>query len=205
MMNLPPERNYPRAYASAVLCRLCICAHHGLFLRLSCLPRPVRPLLFVDIFRMLDLFHLSTNQTTLEHISPFYILRYLPPLPPSRLSSPPLEHQLASKQRRAVRAAHARMRLYDVGWRRNVEQVYGMGAKRRWQAWAGRLLWGGGWYVRCLFISAPLLPLILAPLWMRPFFKSWCRDTVSAQPSCGGRTRGAGGGVDPVRNGLTAL
>ncbi|KAH9065236.1 DHHC palmitoyltransferase-domain-containing protein [Lactarius vividus] len=87
-----------------------------------------------------------TNQTTLEHISPFYILRYLPPLPPGRLSSPPLEHQLASGQRRAVRAAHARLNLYDVGWRRNVEQVFGMGAKRRWQVWAGRLLWGGGCY-----------------------------------------------------------
>src|SRR6266702_1922442 len=51
----------------------------------------------------LDLFP-STNQTTLEHISPFYILRYLPPSPPSRLSSPPMEHQLASRQRRAVGA-----------------------------------------------------------------------------------------------------
>jgi len=87
-----------------------------------------------------------TNQTTLEHISPYYILRYLPPLPPCRLSSPPLEHQLTYRQRRAVDAAHARMRLYDVGWRRNVEQVFGMGAKRRWQAWVGRLLWGGGCY-----------------------------------------------------------
>ncbi|KAH9166120.1 DHHC palmitoyltransferase-domain-containing protein [Lactarius sanguifluus] len=84
-----------------------------------------------------------TNQTTLEHISPFYILRYLPPLPPGRLSSPPLEHQLASRQRRAVRAAHARLCLYDVGWRRNVEQVFGIGAK---QVWAERLLWGGGCY-----------------------------------------------------------
>lgn len=88
-----------------------------------------------------------TNQTTLEHIAPFYILRYLPPLPPCRLSSPPLEYQLHSKQRRAVRAVHSRVRLYDVGWRRNVEQVFGMGAKRRrWQAWVARVLWGGGCY-----------------------------------------------------------
>lgn len=85
-----------------------------------------------------------------------------------------MEHQLGSKQRRAVRAAHAHMRLYDVGWRRNVEQVFGMRAKRRWQAWVGRLLWGGGWYVRRLFISAPLLvlffSLILAPRLVASFF-----------------------------------
>lgn len=92
----------------------------------------------------------STNQTTLEHISPFYILRHLPPLPRCRLSSPPQEHQLAYLQRRAVRAAHARLRLYDVGWRRNTAQVFGagpglgLGPKRRWcAAWAARLLWGG--------------------------------------------------------------
>ena len=65
------------------------------------------------------------------------------------------------------------MRLYDVGWRRNVEQVFGMGAKRRWQAWVARVLWGGGgWYVRSQLISAPLLvlfPLILAHLCLRAF------------------------------------
>ena len=155
--------------------------------------------------KKVDIFPSSTNQTTLENIAPFYILRYLPPLPPCGLSSPPLEHQLASKQRRAVRAAHARMRLYDVGWRRNVEQVLGMGAKRRWQAWVARVLWGGGgWYVRSLLISAlllALLPLILTSLCLRGFsnFQLWCRNPVSAQSSCGRRTRGAGGGVGPVR------
>jgi hypothetical protein len=101
----------------------------------------------------------STNQTTLEHISPFYILRHLPPFPPcGRLSSPPLEHQLASAQRRAVRAVHAQMHLYDVGWRRNAAQVFGVGGgggimmkqhHNRWHRWAARLLWGGSWYV-CL-------------------------------------------------------
>ena len=48
------------------------------------------------------------------------------------------------------------MRLYDVGWRRNVEQVFGMGTKRRWQAWLARVLWGGGWYVWSQFISVNL-------------------------------------------------
>ena len=93
----------------------------------------------------------STNQTTLEHISPFHLLRHLPPLPPCRLSSPPQEHQLAYSQRRAVRAAHARLRLYDVGWRRNTAQIFGTSStmspsstKRLWfAAWAARLLWGG--------------------------------------------------------------
>jgi palmitoyltransferase len=51
-------------------------------------------------------------------------------------------------QRRAVREAHSRLRLYDVGWRRNAAQVFGTaGPKRRWRAWAARLSWGGHWYV----------------------------------------------------------
>jgi len=50
-------------------------------------------------------------------------------------------------QRRAVREAHARLRLYDVGWRRNAAQVFGTaGPKRRWRAWVARLSWGGPWY-----------------------------------------------------------
>ena len=88
--------------------------------------------------------HDSTNQTTFEHITPFYLLVHLPPLPPCRLSSPPQQHQLAFAQRRAVRAAHSRLRLYDVGWRRNTAQVFGTGLKRRRLAtWAARVLWGG--------------------------------------------------------------
>jgi len=88
-----------------------------------------------------------TNQTTLEHISPFHLLRHLPPLPPCLLSSPPQEHQLATAQRHAVREAHTRLRLYDVGWRRNAAQVFGaVGPRRRWRAWTARLLWGGSCY-----------------------------------------------------------
>lgn len=99
----------------------------------------------------------STNQTTFEHISPFYLLRHIPPLPPCRLSSPPQEHQLAFSQRRAVRDAHSRLRLYDVGWRRNAAQVFGTaGPKRRWRAWAARLLWGGNWYVPSSLLPPPL-------------------------------------------------
>jgi palmitoyltransferase len=125
-------------------------ARHGRLPRLSHLPRPVRspPPPFLPSLPTSKPFlslHDSTNQTTFEHISPFYLLVHLPPLPPCRLSSPPQERQLAYVQRRAVRNAHARLRLYDVGWRRNATQVFGTGPKRRWAAaWAARLLWGGG-------------------------------------------------------------
>jgi len=102
--------------------------------------------LIMGTFLGYHIYLVLTNQTTLEHISPFYLLRHLPPLPPGRLSSPPQEHYLTYVQRRAVRDAHARMRLYDVGWRRNAAQVFGFGMgtqKRRWRAWVARLLWGG--------------------------------------------------------------
>ena len=143
-------------------------ARHGFLPRLSYLSRPVRLLLpspssrqhkhltLNSSFLHLFLFPTtnSTNQTTLEHISPYHLLRHLPPLPPGRLSSPPQQHQLDFSQRRAVRTTHARLRLYDVGWRRNTAQVFGTSStistssssstKRRWfAAWAARLVWGG--------------------------------------------------------------
>ena len=90
-----------------------------------------------------------TNQTTLENVSPFLLLRHLPPLPrpppgtgTHLLSDPPLPHQLSHAQRRLVRDAHFSVRLYDVGWRRNWAQV--MGWDRPW-GWVHRLLVGGGW------------------------------------------------------------
>jgi hypothetical protein len=55
------------------------------------------------------------------------------------------------------------MHLYDVGWRRNLEQVFGVGGtgmgvsttKRHqhyhWRWWVSRLLWGGTWYVPFFF------------------------------------------------------
>lgn len=109
-----------------------------------------------------------TNQTTLENISPFLLLRYLPapnlnsrhvpgmcitnlsvntpetlPDSPYRFPSPPPsprstpsgtwnvmnrpweEHELSYVQRRAIRRAHGRIRLYDVGWKKNLAQVFG--------------------------------------------------------------------------------
>lgn len=99
-----------------------------------------------------------TNQTTLENISPFLLLRHLPPLPApahpnptnangptpphnQKLSDPPQEHELSYSQRRTVKDAHWDIRVYDVGWRRNWAQVFGW--EREW-GWVWRVLVGGG-------------------------------------------------------------
>ncbi|KAI0766437.1 zf-DHHC-domain-containing protein [Trametes elegans] len=86
----------------------------------------------------------TTNQTTLESLSPFWLLRHMPPLPDSadarRLSNPPVEHELSFEQRMLVRDAHRHIRLYDVGWRKNWAQVFGW--SRPW-GWVHRLVFGG--------------------------------------------------------------
>jgi len=78
----------------------------------------------------------STNQTTIENVSSFMLLRHLPPLPPSptgqKLSNPPLEYELTRLQRTLVRRAHGVIRVYDVGLRRNWAQVLGWGGKNSW-------------------------------------------------------------------------
>ncbi|KAJ3558008.1 hypothetical protein NM688_g1169 [Phlebia brevispora] len=94
----------------------------------------------------------TTNQTTLEHLSPFLLLRYLPPLQQgtsdrSRLSDPPLEHELSFSQRRLVRDAHGYIKLYDIGWRKNWAQV--LGWDRPW-GWVARVVIGGGGTLRPL-------------------------------------------------------
>ena len=89
-----------------------------------------------------------TNQTTLESLSPFLLLRHIPPLPDNadsrKLSNPPLEHELSFEQRVLVREAHRHIRLYDVGFRKNWAQVFGW--SRPW-GWVYRLLLGGSWCV----------------------------------------------------------
>ncbi|KAJ7464670.1 DHHC palmitoyltransferase-domain-containing protein [Mycena galericulata] len=83
------------------------------------------------------------NQTTIENLSPFLILRHLPPLPRTGhdLSDPPLEPELSRPQRHLVQDAHGHIRLYDLGWRRNFQQVFGW---RRPYGWVIRLWCGGG-------------------------------------------------------------
>ncbi|KAF9262876.1 zf-DHHC-domain-containing protein [Marasmius fiardii PR-910] len=96
----------------------------------------------IGSFLVYHLYLVTTNQTTVEHISPFLLLRYLPPLPRTghKLSDPPQEHELSSSQRRLVKDAHGTIRLYDVGWKKNWAQVFGW--KSRY-GWLRRLLNGG--------------------------------------------------------------
>jgi len=88
------------------------------------------------------LYLVSTNQTTIENLSPFLLLRHLPP----HLSSTgdPVhydEDRMSHSQRRLVRDAHGQIRLYDVGLRRNFAGVFGWSSK--W-GWITRLICGGG-------------------------------------------------------------
>jgi len=103
--------------------------------------------LVIGSFLIYHIYLIMTNQTTFEHLSPFLLLRYLPPLPGTDGdSSRPRPHTLSYEflshpQRRLLRDAHGEIRLYDVGWRRNVAQVFGWDRPRGWLA---RILYGGG-------------------------------------------------------------
>ncbi|KAJ3996689.1 DHHC palmitoyltransferase-domain-containing protein [Lentinula boryana] len=99
----------------------------------------------IGSFFAYHLYLVSTNQTTLEHITPFLLLRYLPVLSNTDsnncLSDPPLEHELSYRQRRMIKEAHGFIRVYDVGLRKNWTQVLG------WKGPYGlmtRILCGGG-------------------------------------------------------------
>jgi palmitoyltransferase len=63
----------------------------------------------------------------LEDVTPFMILRHLPPLPRGNhsLSDPPLEGELSYDQRKLVKDARGHIRLYDLGWRKNWFQAFG--------------------------------------------------------------------------------
>ncbi|OSX56506.1 hypothetical protein POSPLADRAFT_1050707 [Postia placenta MAD-698-R-SB12] len=102
--------------------------------------------LVIGSFWTYHLYLTTTNQTTIENISPYLLLRHLPPLPPQtstrqKLSDPPLEHELTYPQRRLVRDAHYQLKIYDVGWKRNWAQVMGWSRPRGWMY---RLWLGGG-------------------------------------------------------------
>lgn len=120
----------------------------GLFLSLPLLSRNVCYDVSFWCGKYVESSPFRTNQTTLESLAPFLLLRHIPQLPQhdhsgsgGRLSDPPMEHELSSSQRRLIRATHSRLKLYDVGWRENWKQVIGW--KHPW-GWVPRLLYGGG-------------------------------------------------------------
>ncbi|KAF8120586.1 DHHC palmitoyltransferase-domain-containing protein [Boletus edulis] len=95
----------------------------------------------VGSFTIYHMYLISTNQTTLESLSPFLLLRFIPSLPVSlHLSDPPMEHELSYNQRCLVRDTHRSLKLYDVGWRKNWTQVFGWDKPR---GWVWRILYGG--------------------------------------------------------------
>ncbi|KAJ3534823.1 hypothetical protein NMY22_g6758 [Coprinellus aureogranulatus] len=64
-----------------------------------------------------------TNQTTVEQISPFMLLRHLPPLPRGghSLSDPPLEPRAQLYPNGvSLEKPTPNLSLYDIGWRRNL-------------------------------------------------------------------------------------
>ncbi|KLO05627.1 zf-DHHC-domain-containing protein [Schizopora paradoxa] len=141
-----------------------IIAIHALFLTLYCAIFSIT----VGSFLGWHLYLVSTNQTTLESLSPFLLLRYLPSRPTdapasisgtddtstnttrqSRLAHIPREHQLSGAQRRHIQFAHGRIRIYDIGWRKNFAQVFGVGSESgrpKWNRWMYRAVCGGGSY-----------------------------------------------------------
>ncbi|TFK40757.1 DHHC palmitoyltransferase-domain-containing protein [Crucibulum laeve] len=104
--------------------------------------------LVIGSFASYHIYLVSINQTTLENITPFMLLRHLPPLPRSghSLSDPPLEPELSYEQRRLVKDAHGAVRLYDVGLRKNWDQIFGWNTKLGWlyRLWCGGATQGDG-------------------------------------------------------------
>lgn len=98
--------------------------------------------LVIGPFLGYHIYLISTNQTTIENVTPFQLLRHLPPLPPGShsLSDPPLEPELSHEQRRLVKDAHGHIRMYDLGLRRNWSQALGCRNRRGWMF---RLFCGG--------------------------------------------------------------
>lgn len=83
--------------------------------------------LVLGSFAGYHIYLILTNQTTIEQISFYHLLAHLPIIPAASghdIVYPPKEHQLTYSQRRLVREAHSKIRVYNVGYQQNYQQVF---------------------------------------------------------------------------------
>lgn len=75
------------------------------------------------------------------------------PTPPYK---PPEEHELSSAQRRFVLRTHGKIRMYDLGWKRNWQEVFSGGLMGKEDGddspWGSRVKWRGKklWWLKLL-------------------------------------------------------
>lgn len=109
---------------------------------------------------------------SLGSLPPQLAILPLPQAPPLRFS----EETISSAQRRRVRSAHGRIRVYDIGWRGNwIEAIGGGWAKNsgrggaassggvsgRWMWVFELVVWGGrGWVTRSYFTEWKLISYV---------------------------------------------
>jgi hypothetical protein len=53
------------------------------------------------------------------------------------------EHTMSREQRRIVRSAAGKIRVYDIGWRRNWAELYAVQPERYFLDWLEIVWWGG--------------------------------------------------------------
>lgn len=53
------------------------------------------------------------------------------------------EHTMTREQRHIVRSAAGKIRVYDLGWRRNWMQLFTIRPERRFLDWVEVIWWGG--------------------------------------------------------------
>ncbi|KIM31010.1 hypothetical protein M408DRAFT_65614 [Serendipita vermifera MAFF 305830] len=112
---------------------------------LHCLFLVILGLIFAMVIGSFLGFHIYlafTNQTTLEQLSPFILLKYLPkPKEPRHAPGTSITQgttpSTTSRERRLVRRTADRIGLWDLGWRRNVIATLG------WRWWLAVLFNGG--------------------------------------------------------------
>ncbi|KAF8744805.1 zf-DHHC protein, partial [Rhizoctonia solani] len=204
------HRTYP-SFVHFLICTMLIAVHavsvldstpfHALYLALG-------GAIFTICMGSFSGFHVylvTTGQTTIEQLSPYMLLRYLPPprsvdarksndsdrsfesdvdlqsmlntgpeeeiqlntssslISPAGLENLPLypppghsmpvasrqnsfqlaEHTMTREQRRIVRSAAGKIRIYDLGWKRNWAELYAARPERYFLDWLEIFWWGG--------------------------------------------------------------